>query len=177
MCTSHVHSRRAWLPTLIFIPLYNYVNINYFRIINISSYLFENKRIKYTSDRSSYILGNITLNNLGEKITINPYRYLIIYIIKERINLDYNIDSSDLIKDIQANHSTKTSNNLYARESNISSNSNSSLVKKLLEFNINYFNYFNLLDMNLSNNYLKKHNRIISSIDISNKNIFLIKRF
>jgi len=152
---------------LIFIPLYNYINIEFYKTNIISSYLFENKGIKYTSIRLSSILKTITLKGLGEEISINPYRHLIIYIIKNRINLNYNSDSSDLIEDIQANHSTKTSNNIYAREANISSNSNNSLIKKSLNFNIKFFEFFNLL--NIINPNTKKHIRNTSSINISNK--------
>jgi hypothetical protein len=85
---------------LVFIPLYNYINIEFYKTNIISSYLFENKGIKYTSIRLSSILKTITLKGLSKEITINPYRHLIIYIIKNRINLDYNLDSSNLIEDI-----------------------------------------------------------------------------
>ena len=40
----------------------------------ISSYLFENKGIKYISIRLSSILKTITLNGLSEEININLYR-------------------------------------------------------------------------------------------------------
>jgi hypothetical protein len=85
---------------LIFIPLYNYINIEFYKTNIISSYLFENKGIKYTSIRLSSILKTITLKGLGEEISINPYRHLIIYIIKNHINLNYNLNSSNLIEDI-----------------------------------------------------------------------------
>jgi hypothetical protein len=85
---------------LIFILLYNFINIKFYKINIISSYLFKNKRIKYTNIRLSSILKTITLKELGKEISINPYKYLIIYIIKNYINLNYNLNSSNLIKDI-----------------------------------------------------------------------------
>jgi hypothetical protein len=85
---------------LIFILLYNYINIKFYKTNIISSYLFENKGIKYNSIRLSSILKTITLKELSKEIIINPYKHLIIYIIKNRINLNYNLDNSDLIEDI-----------------------------------------------------------------------------
>jgi hypothetical protein len=85
---------------LVFILLYNYINIEFYKTNIISSYLFENKGIKYNSIRLNSILKIITLKGLSKEITINPYKYLIIYIIKNRINLDYNLNNSNLIKDI-----------------------------------------------------------------------------
>lgn len=160
------------LYLILFIPLYNFINFNYFKINKVSSYLFENKGSLFTIPTLSNLLGLETLKYLGETITINPYRHLIKYIIKERLLLDYNSDSdNNLIEDIQANHSTKTSNLIYSREITIDSNSSSYILKKSLDFNIKFFNYFNLnQEIIINNSNYKKHQRNKSSIiNISNK--------
>lgn len=88
---------------IFFLPLYHFININYFKITKISPKLFESKGQLFTVDYLSNLLGLETLKYLGETITINPYRHLIKYIIKERLlinNYNSNSSSEDLIEDI-----------------------------------------------------------------------------
>ena len=162
---------------IFFIPLYNFININYFNIKEISPKLFENKGQLFTISTLSNLLNLETLKYLGESISINPYRHLIKYIIKERLLIDNNKDyfnsssSEDLIEDIQANHTTYTSNLIYSREINTDSNSSNYILKKSLEFNIKFFTYFNLLETSLNNNNnnnnnVKKHIRNQSNINL-----------
>ena len=149
---------------IFFLPLYYFININYFKITKISPKLFKSKGQLFTIDYLSNLLGLETLKYLGETITINPYKHLIKYIIKERLlinNYNSNSSSEDLIENIQANHTTNTSNLIYSREININSNSSSYLLKKSLEFNIKFFEYFNLSS---NNNINKKHIRNYSNI-------------
>ena len=153
---------------LIVIPFYKFIAIEYLNLKEISSFLLEENNTRFTSSRLSNILSKESNSFLLNSLTLNPYRHLITYIIKNRLNLDYNSSSNsedeNLIKDIQANHSTKTSNLIYGRESKLFRNSTISLEKRSLEFNTKFFAFFNLLN---SNSNRIKHARQKSSISSS----------
>jgi len=67
---------------------------------------------------------------LNYEISILLFRYLLIYIIREFIDnkFENHYNNSDLISnnenivDINANHSTKTANLIYARDQNLARN-------------------------------------------------------
>jgi hypothetical protein len=104
---------------LVFLPLYHFLNIYHSDQKQISPDLFENNSVRYTNVQLSSILYKESLRVLSESLTINPYRHLIKYIIKTRIINKYSLDSdsgsdSDLIEDLQANHSTRTSDLIYS---------------------------------------------------------------
>ena len=111
------------LYLLIVIPFYKFIAIEYLNLKEISSFLLEENNTRFTSSRLSNILSKESNSFLLNSLTLNPYRHLITYIIKNRLDLDYNSSSNseneNLIEDIQANHSTKTSNLIYGRESKL----------------------------------------------------------
>jgi len=148
------------LYLLIVIPFYKFIAIEYLNLEEISGFLLEENNTRFTSSRLSNILSKESNSFLLNSLTLNPYRHLITYIIKNRINLDYssssNSEDENLIEDIQANHSTRTSNFIYGRESKLSRSSTISLEKRSLEFNTKFFTFFNLLD---SNSNRTKHAR------------------
>ena len=156
------------LYLLIVIPFYKFIAIEYLDLKEISGFLLEENNTRFTSSRLSNILSKESNSFLLNSLTLNPYRHLITYIIKNRLDLDYNSSSNseneNLIEDIQANHSTKTSNLIYGRESKLFRNSSISLEKRSLEFNIKFFTFFGLLDSNSSRT---KHARQKSSISTS----------
>jgi len=168
LCPRLSNILKAYL--LLFIPLYDYLNIRVFKQTQLSNYLFENNTILYTSNRLSTILENETEQYLDAKLSLNPYRHFIIFLIKNRILLEYNSSESeeDKIEDITANHTTRTANITYAREANITFTKDASIERKSYEFNIKFFTY-----LNLYNNIYKsrKHKRILSTEDIQNKKL------
>ena len=152
---------------LVFIPLYHFLNIYHSNRKEISADLFENKGVRFTVARLTTLLGRESLRSLKERITINPYRHLIKYIIKTRINNLYESDSEeDLIEDIQANHSTKTSDLIYSRDgANQFYHTTISIENRSLAFNLKFFEFFRI-GQNFNN---KKHTRQTSSVDQGNK--------
>lgn len=132
---------------LVFIPLYHFVNVSYLDRKQLSPDLFENRGARYTSMRLSTVLRRESLRLLGESLTINPYRHLIKYIIKTRIagSYDSSSEGEDLIEDVQANHSTRTSNRVYSREvTGQILNTNLSIEGRSLGLNQRVFTYFRI---------------------------------
>ena len=174
---------------LVFLPFYNYLSLEYLGIEEPSSYLFTDKETRYTSSRLSSILKEESLKYLGEGLTLNPYRHLIIYIIKKRLLINYKDSGSEkenLIEDILANHTTRTTNLTYSRELNLGSTRDISIEKRSLEYNLKFFKFFRLPNTSsiedkkrketlpstsLTSTTISKgkHRRQVSSIDTSNK--------
>jgi superfamily II DNA/RNA helicase len=119
-------------------------------------------------------------------LTLYSYRKIINYIIKTKFNnSDYfsssNSNLSDNIEDKQANRSTKTSFNFYFNIGSSFSNLNNIYnLKKIKDFSILYFNYFDLLSpLDISNSLdisrtIKDKNRELDSITTSNNLDFTI---
>jgi hypothetical protein len=131
----------------------------------ISADLFKNSGVRYTSARLTTVLGRESLSGLGERLTINLYRHLIKYLIKTRINATYDSDSEgedDLIEDIQANYSTKTSDLIYSQDHTNQLYNTTILVEtRSLSFNLKFFRYFRIDRDAISS----KHTRQSSSVD------------
>ena len=135
------------------IPLYYYFNIEYLEEPNLSPYLLENKGKTISSTSLSTTLYKFSSSYFREGLTINPYRHLINYIIKERlgysIDLEENLEEEeeDTIIDLLANRSTKVGNLNYSRELNISSTRD--LYNRSLRLCKDYFKFFNIENYSL----------------------------
>jgi len=154
-------------------PFYNFLNLTINNSQVISPYLFKTNNKLWDNNKLSNLLKQYTLKYLDEPLTINPYRQLINYIIKNRLNINNDSDSNDLIEDIQGNHSTKVSLAHYSRERNIESNSNINIIKNTIEFNIKFFKYFEIFTTFI-NKKTTKHIRNTSSINSAYKKLKLI---
>ena len=92
------------LYLLIVIPFYKFIAIEYLNLEEISGFLLEENNTRFTSSRLSNILSKESNSFLLNSLTLNPYRHLITYIIKNRLDLDYNSSSNsedeNLIEDI-----------------------------------------------------------------------------
>lgn len=110
-----------------------------------------------------------------EGLTINPYRHLINYIIKEKLNYNINLEEEedeeeDNIVDLLANRSTKVGNLNYSRDLNLSSNTTKDLYNKSLKLCLDYFKYFNIYNYSLNDleNSLINNNNIAKVLKSSN---------
>jgi superfamily II DNA helicase RecQ len=153
------------------IPLYYYFNIEFLEVTTLSPYLLENKGKPISSTTLSTTLYKISSSYFREGLTINPYRHLINYIIKEY--LGYNIDleeeeeeEEDNIIDLLANRTTKVGNLSYSREVNISTTKD--IYLRSLRLCLDYFKFFNI-----ENNSLKD---LDTSIISSNNSLILLER-
>ena len=97
------------------IPFYNFINIKIKDNKEIIPYLLEYNNKLVTSTQISNLLGLETLKYLGIKLTINSYRYLFKYYIRNILNINLNLsnleeeskEEEDRIEDITFNHTTK----------------------------------------------------------------------
>jgi hypothetical protein len=153
------------------IPLYYYFNIKYLRLTSISPYLLENKGVTINSTSLSNTLFKMSSLYFREGLTINSYRHLINYIIKEKLNYIINLKEEDNIIDLLANKSFKVSNLNYLRDLNLRSSTIKDIYNKALKLCLNYFKFFNIKKDNLiNNNNLAKILLLfkVSSISINN---------
>ena len=130
------------------IPLYDYFNIEYFKITTLSSLLLENKGESISATSLSTSLYRFSSSYFRNGLTLNPYRHLINYIIKEY--LGYNIDpeddeeeEEDTIIDILANRSSKVGNLSYSREINLFSTTRNLFIRSLKLCRA-YFKFFKI---------------------------------
>jgi superfamily II DNA helicase RecQ len=138
------------------IPLYYYFNIEYLGLIRISPYLLENKGSIISSITLSNILFKISSSYFREGLTLNPYRHLINYIIKEKLNYNINLEEEeeeeeDNIVDLLANRSTKVGNLNYSRDLNLSFSTTKDIYNRALRLCLDYFRFFNIDKFTLNN--------------------------
>jgi len=167
-------SRLLLLYLVIEYPFYQYLLAkNQPQNLHTINYLFESKNKIFSADLLSRFLREQSLINLNHEISILPFRHLLIYIIREFIdnkfeNNNNNSDSTsnnENIVDINANHSTRTANLIYARDQNLARNIRSDEIEKTREFMIKYFNYY---EINKYRVFSRKHTRQTSSVNSIN---------
>ena len=163
------------------IPLYYYFNIEYLGLIKLSPYLLENKGTTISSTTLSNTLFKISSSYFREGLTINPYRHLINYIIKEKlgynINLEEEEEEEDNIVDLLANRSTKVGNLSYSRDLNLSFSTTKDIYNRTLRLCLDYFKFFNIDKFTLSNleeSLLTNNNlaKLLISSNITSLNIY-----
>lgn len=91
------------------------------KILYNSEYLFEIKNNRPNTYKISRILTNTLESNIGAHFSLFSLRHLGIYIIQRYIDPDYSDEDKEAnferISDYLANHSSKTANLVYARDS------------------------------------------------------------
>ena len=169
------------------IPFYSYLKINYLSLENESPYIFELNNKHLTTTTLSSLLRREAQNSLKVKnLTLSPWRDLILYIIKTRIQIDkdslkatpfitrgYNANYVTPIQDLLANHSRFTAENHYGRDNTLFSNTNSSIYNRSKEFASLYFQYFNLIEIRPISTIIKDKESIKSLLSV--KDIKLTK--
>jgi hypothetical protein len=138
------------------IPLYYYFNIEYLELKNISSYLLENKGTSISNINLSNTLFKISFSYFKKRLSVNSYRYLINYIIKEKLNYNINLEEKekeekDNIINILANRSSKIESLNYSRDLNLSLNTAKKIYNKSFKLYLDYFKYFNINKYILNN--------------------------
>jgi hypothetical protein len=169
------------------IPFYSYLKINYLLLKSESPYIFEINNKHLTTTTLSSLLRREAKNSLKVKnLTLSPWRDLILYIIKTRIQIDkdslkatpfitrgYNANYVTPIQDLLANHSRFTAENHYGRDNTLFSNTNSSIYNRSKEFASLYFQYFNLIEIRPISTIIQDKESIKSLLSI--KDIKLTK--
>lgn len=104
--------------------------------------LFEINNKEYNINRITNILKKEFLIYLNIEFNINIYRYLIIYIIKNRIKSNYydSIIKNNHIENKLANYNIKITNQYYARDKNVGFNLNKVFEIETKEFHKAFLN-------------------------------------
>ena len=162
-------------------PFYEYILIKQNKDVYLSPLLFSTDLGKeYNAVHFSAYLEEESKLYFNKGLTLLPFRHLIKWIIKnrinERLNSDTDTNSEDLIEDIQANHSTFTASTIYSRSTILFSNITQDNYSKSYNLCLKYWLFFQLLEDNFieAPNPIKakKHRREFSK-DLDNT---LIKR-
>ena len=175
------------------LPFYSYLKLNYLSLTKESPYIFEtNNKILSTSILSNLLRKEAKKTLNISKLTLSPWRDLILYLINSRIAVDkrdlrvdpfitkgYTSKHVTPIQDILANHSRNTAELHYSRDNTLFSNTKSSIYNRSKELASLYFNYFNLIDIRSISTILKDREgleKLLSTKDKRLLNSFLIKR-
>lgn len=164
-------SRLIIVYILFIIPFKEYINQKIYSLddYNTPYLLVQDTKVLTTSILSTTLERESSLL-FRKGLTLSSYRKIINYIIKTKFNNNNYYSSSedennDLIEDIQANRSTKTSYNYYFNIGfNFKGSNNLALISKVKDFSLAYFTYFNLLTKKDIDNNPNLRNTIIEPI-------------
>lgn len=138
------------------IPLYTYFNIEYLKDTRFSPYLFKEKGKPISSTILSNTLFKESSRVFRDGLSLNPYRHLINYLIKEKLGYNTTLqedeDEEQDIVDTLANRSTKVGNINYSRDISLSTATTKSMYQLSLKLCQDYFTYFNINTLSLKVN-------------------------